>query len=78
VIYPIKLIIKTETFCLSQFILKHEYSSFIIYTPLSSHVGPVIGGLVLKEEKVEQEVPRGLQAMSFEELNSEQGKPQCI
>jgi hypothetical protein len=45
---------------------------------LSSCVGPNVGGLILKEEKVEQEVPRGLQATSFEELNPEQGKPWCI
>jgi hypothetical protein len=32
----------------------------------------------LKEEKVEQEVPRGPQAIGFEELNPEQGKPQCM
>jgi hypothetical protein len=42
---------------------------------LSSHVGPVIGGVVLKEEKVEQEVPGGSQATSFEDVNPEQGKP---
>jgi hypothetical protein len=46
--------------------------------PLSSCVGPDVGGLILKEEKVEQEVFGGLQATSFEELNPEQGKPQCI
>jgi hypothetical protein len=42
---------------------------------LSSHVGPDVGGLALKEEKVEQEVPGGLQDTSFEELNLEQGCP---
>jgi hypothetical protein len=41
-------------------------------------IGPNDGGLVLKEEKVEQEVPGGPQATSFEELNPEQGKPRCI
>jgi hypothetical protein len=46
--------------------------------PLSSRVGPDIGGLIPKEEKVEQEVPGGPQATSFEELNPEQGKPRCI
>jgi hypothetical protein len=46
--------------------------------PLSSHVGPDVGGLILKEEKVEQEVSGGPQAISFEELNAEQGKPRCM
>jgi hypothetical protein len=45
---------------------------------LSSCVGPDVGGLILKAEKVEQEAPEGPQATSFEELNPEQGKPQCI
>jgi hypothetical protein len=45
---------------------------------LSSRVGPNVGGLVPKEEKVEQEVPGGPQAISFEELNPEQGMPRCI
>jgi hypothetical protein len=45
---------------------------------LSSRVGPNVGGLILKEEKAEQEVPGGPQATSFEEHNSEQGKPRCI
>jgi hypothetical protein len=27
--------------------------------PLSSHVGPIVGGFIPKEEKVEQEVPGG-------------------
>ena len=45
---------------------------------LSSRVGPVVGGLIWKEEKVEKEVPGGPQAISFEELNPEQGKPQCM
>jgi hypothetical protein len=36
---------------------------------LSSYVGSVVGSLVLKEEKVEQEVPGGPQATNFEELN---------
>jgi hypothetical protein len=71
VIYPIKLIIKTKTFSLSQFLLKLEYSSFIIYAPSLSHVGPVVGGLVPKEEKVKQEVLGGPQVTSFEELNPE-------
>jgi hypothetical protein len=44
---------------------------------LSSYIGPNIGGLVLKEEKVEPEVPGGPQTTSFEELN-QQGKPPCI
>jgi hypothetical protein len=42
------------------------------------HVGPAIGGVVLKEEKVEQEEIEGPQATRFEELNPEQGKPRCI
>jgi hypothetical protein len=46
--------------------------------PLSSRVGPDVSGLILKEEKVEQEVPDGPQVTSFEELNPEQGKPRCI
>jgi hypothetical protein len=45
---------------------------------MSPHVGPDVGGLVLKEEKVEQEVLRGPQATSFEKLNPEQGKPRCM
>jgi hypothetical protein len=45
---------------------------------LSSRVGPDVGGIVSKEEKVEQEVPGGPQATSFEELNPKQGKPRCI
>jgi hypothetical protein len=48
------------------------------WKPLSLHVGPDVGGLILKEEKVEPEVLGGPQAISFEELNSEQGKPRCI
>jgi hypothetical protein len=66
VIYPIKLFSQTETFSLSQFLLRLEYSSFIIYVPSLSHVGSDVGGLVSKEEKVEQEVLGGLQATSFE------------
>jgi hypothetical protein len=46
--------------------------------PSSSHVGPDVGGLILKEEKVKQEVIKGPQVTSFDELNLEQGKPQCI
>jgi hypothetical protein len=46
--------------------------------PSSLHVGPDVGGLISNEEKVEQEVLRGLQATSFEELNPEQGKPRCM
>jgi hypothetical protein len=42
------------------------------------HVGTDVGGLFLKEEKVEQEVYSGQQATSFEEFNPEQGKPRCI
>jgi hypothetical protein len=45
---------------------------------LSSLVGPTIGGVFLKEEKVEQKEIGGPQATSFEELNLEQGKPRCI
>jgi hypothetical protein len=45
---------------------------------LSSCVGPNIGGLIPKEEKVEQEIPGGPQATSFEELNPEPGKPQFM
>jgi hypothetical protein len=41
----------------------------------SSHEGSDVGGLVLKEEKVEQEIPEGPQATSFDELNPEQSKP---
>jgi hypothetical protein len=37
-------------------------------------VGPNVSGLVLKEEKVVEEVLGGPQAMSFDELNLEQGK----
>jgi hypothetical protein len=39
---------------------------------------PNVGGLVSKEKKVDQEVLRGPQGTSFEELNPEQGKPRCI
>jgi hypothetical protein len=42
-----------------------------------SHVGPLVSGLVPKEEKVEHEIG-GPRATSFEELNPEQGKPRCI
>jgi hypothetical protein len=44
------------------------------------YIGPIIEGIFLKEEKVEQEVLGGPQAPSCEELNSalEQGKPRCI
>jgi hypothetical protein len=45
---------------------------------LSSHVGPDVGGIILKEEKVEQEVPGGPQATSFEERNPEHGKSRCM
>jgi hypothetical protein len=38
----------------------------------------LFGGLILKEEKVEQEVSEGLQATSFEELNPDQGKLWCM
>jgi hypothetical protein len=44
----------------------------------SSHVGPAVRGVVLKEEKVEQEEIGGPQATRFEELNPEQGKLMCI
>jgi hypothetical protein len=40
----------------------------------SSHLGPAVRGVVLKEEKVEQEIG-GSQDISFEELNPEQDKP---
>jgi hypothetical protein len=42
---------------------------------LSSRVGPNVGGLVSEEEKVEQEVPGGPQATSFEEPNPEKVSP---
>jgi hypothetical protein len=45
---------------------------------MSSRIGPDVSGLVPKEEKVKQDVPGGPQAISFEELNPEQGKPWCI
>jgi hypothetical protein len=45
---------------------------------LSSRVGPDVGGLILMEEKVEQEVSEGPQATSFELVNPEQGKPRSI
>jgi hypothetical protein len=45
---------------------------------LSSHVGSDVGGLIPKEEKVKQEVPGGPQAIRFEELNLEIGKPLCM
>jgi hypothetical protein len=41
-------------------------------------VVPDVGGLIPKEEKVKQEVLKGLQATNFEELNPEQGKPRCM
>jgi hypothetical protein len=44
---------KTETFSFSLFLLKLEYSSFNYYAPSLLRVGPVVGGLILKEEKVE-------------------------
>jgi hypothetical protein len=78
-IYPIKLIRETETFSLKQFLLKLEQLSVYSFFRLSSsHVGLDVGGLILKEEKVEQEVLGGPQAKSFDELNPEQGKPWCI
>jgi hypothetical protein len=45
-----------------------------------SHVGTIVVGIFLKEEKVEQEEFGGPQAPSIEERNLalEQGKPQCI
>jgi hypothetical protein len=47
---------------------------------MSSHVGPIVVWIFLKEEKVEQEEFRGPQAPSIEEHNPmlEQGKPRCI
>jgi hypothetical protein len=42
------------------------------------HIGPVVGGVVLKEEEIKQEVSRGPQATSFEVFNPEQGKLRCI
>jgi hypothetical protein len=50
--------------------------SLLIFV-VSSRVGPDVGGLVPKE-KVEPEVLRGPPGTSFEELNPEQVKPQCI
>jgi hypothetical protein len=46
--------------------------------PSSSRVGPIVGGLIPKEDKVELEVLGGPQDTSFEELNPEEGKPQFI
>jgi hypothetical protein len=41
-----------------------------------SHVGPVVGGVFLEEEQVEQEVTGGPEAPSCEcNLTVEQGKP---
>jgi hypothetical protein len=37
--------------------------------------GPDVGGLILKEEKDEQEVPGGPQGTSFEELNLSKASP---
>jgi hypothetical protein len=47
---------------------------------ITSHVGPVVGGVFVEKEKVEQEVLDGPQAPSCEELNPalEQRKPWCI
>jgi hypothetical protein len=58
--------------------LAQVISSSLVSPSVEAARGPNIGGLVLKEEKVEQEVPGGPQATSFVELNPEQGKPQCI
>jgi hypothetical protein len=44
----------------------------------SLHIGPTVGGLILKEEKLEKEVPGGPEATSFEEINPEQSKPRCV
>jgi hypothetical protein len=78
VIYPLKLFNRIEPLGLSKFI------SFLIQVHLTNiresswHVGLIIGGVVLKEEKVKQGVSEGPQAPSFEELNPKQDKPQCI
>jgi hypothetical protein len=45
---------------------------------MPSLVVPDVNGCILKEEKVEHEVPECPQATSFEELNPEQVKPRCI
>jgi hypothetical protein len=52
-----------------------QLSVYLIFRPSSSHVGPNIGRLVPKGEKVEQGVLGGPQDTNFEELNPEQGKP---
>jgi hypothetical protein len=40
----------------------------------------MVGGVLLEEDKGEQEIPGGSQAQCCEELNLtlEQGKPRCI
>jgi hypothetical protein len=47
---------------------------------ISSHVGHVVGGVLLEEEKEKHDVPGGPQALSCEELKLalEHGKPRCI
>jgi hypothetical protein len=78
-IYPIKLISKNRNTFLESISIKTWITLHIFnFRSSSSHVRPDVGGLILKEEKVEQEVSGGPQATSFEELNPEQGKPRCI
>jgi hypothetical protein len=47
---------------------------------ITSHVGPMVGGVFPEEEKVEQEVLGGPHAPNCEEVNPtlKQGKPRCI
>jgi hypothetical protein len=47
---------------------------------MSSHVGPVVVGIFLQEEKAVPEVLGGPQALSREDPNFllEQGNPMCI
>jgi hypothetical protein len=58
-IYPIKLFTKNRNFFLEAISVKTQITHYYYYTLLSSRVGPDVGGLVLKEEKVEQKVLRG-------------------
>jgi hypothetical protein len=77
VFYPKKIFNRTESFVLSRFPIILESIHLINTRASSSHVGPTIRGVVSKEEKAEQEIPRGSQATNFK-LNPEQGKPLCI
>jgi hypothetical protein len=77
-IYPIKLFRKNRNIFLEAISVKTQITPHYLYTPLSSRVGPDVGGLIPKEVKVKQEVPGGPQVTSFEELNPEQGKPWCM